>query len=383
MPQYRQQSRLHNARRVVVQGLVPVILMALAACGTPSAILETRPVQEGDTLLRQGYVYALPMTTFKLSLEVVRTRTLRGPYYRFADKLLNIKDVPERNSEKYRISRVHLEYFEESDPKCVFLARQISGQTDLSSLLKLGKEGLIFDMHQARHSDASTQLSGISPEGPVFTELSMERNETMSIDTFYKTVLTDTSFIRVPVLKEQLLVKTIDEKAEEAADFILELRYERFMMLTGNNNTAVSDAAVRRLDEIERQYLELFTGKTFEERMRYTYFLTPDGNEVFENIEVLEFSEEGGVLTQGSPDTQVLSLNIRKAGKTLLLRDPRGREALPVRTNALYYRVPDMAIVEVSLGGQTLLNDRVPVSQYGEILVLPTGQQEQRRFPGR
>jgi hypothetical protein len=357
-----------------------VIFLSLVSCKTPSGILETRPVLKGDSLLRQGYVYSLPMTSFRLAIEVVRTRTIRGPYYRFADKLLNIKDVPKENSESYRISRIRLEPFEESDPECIYLVRQISGHTDLSSLLKLGEEGLVFDMHKAAHPGESVLLPGTSTEGPIFTELSMEKNETMSIDTFYKTVLTDTSFIRVPVLKEQLMVKTIDEKAGEAADFILELRYERFMMLTGNNSTSVSDGAVKRLDEIERQYLELFTGKIFEERMQYNYFVTPAGDEVFENIEVLEFSDRGGVLEGGDPDSQVLSMNIRKAGKTTLLRDPGGRDDLPVRTNALYYRVPDMALVEISLGGNTLLRDRFPVSQYGEILVLPTGPQEKKGF---
>jgi hypothetical protein len=363
--------------------ILPAALLILAGCGTPSGILETRPLHEGDTLSRQGFVYSLPMTSFRLSIEVVRTRTIRGPYYRFADKLLSIKDVPEKNSEEYRISKVWLESFQESDPGQVYLVRQVSGQTDLSNLLKLGEEGLVFDMQQAIQSGDQVLLPGEVPEGPLFTELSMEKNTAMSIDTFYKTILTDTSFIRVPVLKEQLMVKTIDEKAEEAANFILELRYERFMMLTGNNATMVSDGAVRRLDEIEKQYLELFTGKTFEERMRYTYFITPSGDDVFENIEVLEFSDKRGVIEQGGPGSEVLSLRIRKAGKTLLLKDPLRPEKLPVRTNALYYRVPDLAFVEVSLGGHTLLNDRYPVSQCGEILALPTGPTEHKVFRAR
>jgi hypothetical protein len=375
-------AKLRGITPFTLAGITPftllIALLILEGCSTPAGILETRPLHEGDTLSRQGYVYSLPMTSFRLSLEVARTRTIRGPYYRFADKLLNIKDVPEKNREEYRISKVRLESFQESDPGQVYLVRQVSGQTDLSNLLKLGEEGLVFDMQKAVHSGDQVLLPEVAPQGPLFTELSMEKNTAMSIDTFYKTILTDTSFIRVPVLKEQLMVKTIDEKAEEAADFILELRYERFMMLTGNNATLVSDGAVKRLDEIERQYLELFTGKTFEERMQYTYFITPSGDEVFENIEVLEFSDKRGVIDQGGPDSEALSLRIRKAGKTRLLRDPLRPEKLPVQTNALYYRVPDVAFVEVSLGGRTLFNDRFQVSQYGEILVLPMGPAQQK-----
>ncbi len=354
-----------------------VFTLVLAGCSSPMNIVETRPLQKGDSLSLQGYVYSLPRTSLKLTLEVVRTRTIRGPYYRFAEKLLNLEDVPDRNSDAYRIAMVQIESFEEADPEHVYLVRQVSGYTDLSSLFKLGREGLISDNRPAGMAGEALLATEQSHRGPLFTDLSMERNTAMSIDTFYKTILTDTSFIRVPVLKEQLLVKTIDEKAEEAADFILELRYERFMMLTGNNATPVSDYGVRRLDEIEREYLELFIGKSFEENLRYTYYFTPAGGVVFENFEVLEFSEKRGVLDAGVPDSEVLSLRLRKTGKTEVLKNQVRDEKLPVRTNALYYRVPDMAEIEISLGGRTLLSERCPVSQYGEILSIPIGPGEQ------
>lgn len=358
-------------RQIVKVLIISVII--LEGCFAPRNIVETLPVLAGDTLSLRGYVYSLPQTSFILNMEVVRTRTIHGPYYRFAEKLLSIKDVPVRSSSAYRISKVQLKSFEEADPDNIYLVRQITGQTDLSPLLRLGREGLVYEARQGVPAGKPIYLPDASHEGPLFTELSMERNTAMSIDTFYKTILTDTSFIRVPVLKEQLMVKTIDEKAEEAADFILELRYERFMMLTGNNNTQVSDYSVQRLDEIEREYLELFIGKSFEERFQYTYYITPSGDGVFENIEILEFSENRGILEEGAGDSKVLSMSIRKTGKTDLLKDPLQREKLPVQTNALYYRVPDVAEVEISLGGRTLLNDRYPVCQYGVILSMPIG----------
>ncbi len=365
----------------------PIIaLLFLAACSTSRNIVETVPLKGTDSLPRRGYVYSLPVTVFRVHLEVIETRTIRGPYYRFADKFLSIKDVPDRSRNEYRISRVQIESIEEADPAHVYLLRdpsqrgsKLAAKPWLTSLLDLGGEGLVYAFQPTVRRGEPLIEPG-SRGGPPFTELSMERNTMMSIDTFYKTILTDTSFIRVPVLKEQLMVKTIDEKAEEAADFILDLRYERYMMLTGNNNTQVSDYAAKRLDEIERQYLELFTGKSFEERYRYTFYIIPAGEEYFENYEILEFSEQKGILEEGSPDSEVLSLGIRKTGKTDLLRDPLQPEAWPVLTNALYYRVPDMAEVELSLGGRTLLKDRYPVNQLGEILSMPVGGERKKAF---
>jgi len=353
-----------------------IVFIILTACKVPLNIMETLPVHMGDTISRRAYVYMLPQTSFKLNLEVVKTRTIRGPYYRFAEKLLSIKDVTDRNSTSYRVSKLKFESFEEADPNRVYLVRQISGQTDLSRLLELRGEGLIYGDWQKIASANPVNLPETSYEGPLFTELSMERNTALSIDTFYKTILTDTSFFRVPVLQKQLMVKTIDEKAEEAAEFILELRYERFMMLSGNNNAPVSDYSVKRLDEIEEEYLELFTGKSFEERIQYTYYFTPSGDEIFENIEILEFSGSRGVMEKGSGNSEALSLRIRKTGKTGLLKDPLRPEKLPAQTNALYYRVPDVAELEISLGSRILLKERCRVSQYGEILAMPIGISE-------
>jgi len=353
--------------------VIVISFLVITGCIAPQNILETSPIMEGDTLSFRGYVYSLPQTSFKIKIEVVKTRTIRGPYYRFAEKLLSIKDVPKQNSNSYSISRVNLETYEEADPGHVYLVRQVSGQTDLSGLLELDREGLIFNNRQSAGVGDPFILEGSSFEGPEFTELSMERNTAMSIDTFYKTILTDTSFIRVPVLKEQLIVKTFDEKAVEAADFILELRYERFMMLTGNNNTPVSDYGVQRLDEIEREYLELFIGKSVEEKFSYSFFITPSGDEIFENIEILEFSESRGILEEGTGDSEPLSLSIRNTGKTQLLKDPLSPEKLPIVKNSLYYRVPDIAEVGISLGSSILLNGRYPISQNGQVLTLPVG----------
>lgn len=358
-------------------------MVGLSGCFAPRNVVETRPIHVDDTTALSGYAYSLPQTSFRLDVEVVKTRTIRGPYYRFAEKLLSLQDVPARNSNSYRISNVRLRSFEEADPTHAFLVKQVSGHTDLSGMLEMGREGLIYNDRNTTGSAGDVPIPESQSGGPLFTELSMERNTAMSIDTFYKTLLTDTSFVRVPVLKEQLMVKTIDEKAEEAADFILELRYERFMMLTGNNSTPMPDYAVSRLDEIEKEYLELFIGKSFEEKFLYTYYVTPSGDEVFENLEILEFSEKRGVVAGGAADSEVLSMEFKKTGKTDILKDPARAGRLPARTNELYYRIPDVAEVSVSLGGDQLHYDRYPVCQYGEILAMPVGPPENKILGGR
>ena len=68
-----------------------ILPLVIAGCGTHKNIVETIPLYRGDTISLDGHVYSLPQTVFRLNLEVVKTRTIRGPYYRFAERLLSIK----------------------------------------------------------------------------------------------------------------------------------------------------------------------------------------------------------------------------------------------------------------------------------------------------
>ena len=119
----------------------------MVGCSGPKSIIETVPVNPSGSELQTGYVYALPQTTFKVTVDVVKTRFIRGPYYRFAEKYLSIRDAPDRNNTSWRIDRINLKSMEEADPDQLYLIRQVSGQQDLSTLLKMSREGLIYDFN--------------------------------------------------------------------------------------------------------------------------------------------------------------------------------------------------------------------------------------------
>ena len=348
-------------------------ILFLYGCGGPKSVIETVPVSLSSRELQTGYVYALPRTTFKVAVEAVMTRTIRGPYYRFAEKYLSIRDAPDRNSISWRIERINLELVEEADPEQMYLVRQASGQQDLSTLLKLSQQGLIYDFNVGRYLE--TKRFSVEPaaqqRGPVFTDLSPKRSIVLSIDTSYKSIRIDSIFRKVPVTKQQLIVKTIDEKAEEAARVILRIRRRRIATLTGKGENDLSDAGIKKLDELEREYLTLFLGKDIDERRRFTFYFAPAAGEVFEHKELFEFSKNQGIITQHLEDSQVVSLTITRQREVVGLTNYGLGNELPMQTNALYYRVPDQAEVSISIGEDTLLKERVLVSQYGAILSMP------------
>lgn len=348
-------------------------ILFLYGCGGPKSVIETVPVKPLSRELQTGYVYALPQTTFKVTVDVVKTRLIRGPYYRFAEKYLSIRDAPDRNSTSWRIEKIYLESVEEADPGQMYLIRQVSGQQDLSSLLKMSQQGLIYDFNIGRYLETKRFSGELADQNrrPVFTDLSPKRSILLSIDTSYKSIRIDSIFRKVPVTKEQLIVKTIDEKAEEAARVILRIRRRRIATLTGKGENDLSDAGIKKLDELEREYLTLFLGKDIDEKKQFTFYFTPAAGEVFEHKELFEFSENQGIIAEHLNDSEVVSLTITRQQELVGLTRYGLGDGLPMQTNALYYRVPDQAEVIISIGKDTLLKERFMVSQYGAILSMP------------
>jgi hypothetical protein len=348
-------------------------ILFLYGCGGPKSVIETVPVSPSSAELQTGYVYALPQTTFKVTVDVVKTRFIRGPYYRFAEKYLSIRDAPDRNSTSWRIDQINLKSMEEADPDQMYLVKQVSGEQDLSTLLRMSQQGLIYDFNVGRYLETRRFIGAPADryEGLVYTDLTERANIVMSIDTSYKSIKMDSTFIKVPVTKQQLIVKTIDEKAQEAAKVILKMRRKRVNVLTGKGEIPVSDAGIEKLDELEEEYLALFIGKPIEERKRFTLYVTPTAGEVFEHEELFEFSSNSGILSQHVDNSAVVSLTIKRQREVEGLNNYGLGRQLPMQTNALYYRVPDRAEVQINIGDEILLMERVSVYQYGAILSMP------------
>jgi len=273
----------------------------------------------------------------------------------------------------WRIDRIQLKSIDEADQEQMYLVTQKSGQQDLSTLLKLSQQGLVYDFNVSKYLKPN-KFTGVPEtvlEGPVFTDLSVSRNIVMSIDTSYKSIRIDSTFRKVPVTKKQLIVKTIDEKAEEAAALILKIRKRRLNVITGKGEIPVNDFGIQRLDELVEEYLTLFLGKNIEEHRQFTFYFTPSAGEVFEHEELFEFSENRGIITQHLDDSEVISLTVRRQNEMEGLNNYGLGNQLPMQENALYYRVPDHAEVNISIGEDILIMERVSVYQYGAILSMP------------
>ena len=353
-----------------------LILILASGCFIIKPSVKTLNLEDVDSAVSSEMIYALPQTVIRISVGILELRTYRGPYYRFADKYLGITGVPEENRSRWLIKNVTLSTFPEADPGQFYAVEQIRGKFEPEKIMYLSDEGFIMDLKKLDAFAFESKKTNIFTRTPgiLYTSPTVARNIVQSTDTLYKTILTDTSFIRLPVLKNEMIIKTIDEKAEEAADFIIRIRNRRFRLLTGAGDLypegSALEIAVKRLDELEEEYLSLFIGKNVEITHDVDFWYTPNSGEVYENIELFEYSDQKGISRVITGSGKVVSLQLTKVDKTKVLDEYAGKTS-DENLNRLYYRIPDLAEIEIRDGGQTIINERIPVYQYGTVLSMP------------
>ncbi len=310
-------------------------------------------------------VYALPRTGFEVKVFYELVRRIRGPYAEYAEDFLGITRVISRNERWWQISDIQIQLFTEPDPNELYGIQSIQGHLDPAHFTRLSTRGLILDPEQSTWAEGTMQQPTMTDlvDPAWFTDLSVKRNRREETDTLYKTILTDSSFIRIPVLKKQIVAKTSEEKAEEAANFLLELRTRRFDFISGEydmypEGTAL-ETAVRELNALEEEYLSLFIGKTVKDRYVRGFIVIP---EVEGSTDLAWFSMAGGMMDRRTSEAERLQFRIQVEDKLPVPERPRKEE------NILFYRMPAPVNIQVNLGTEVRAVARSRVYQLGPVV---------------
>jgi hypothetical protein len=343
-----------------------VLISSSCAVQNEFTVLDaSKGIEEGTT-----YIYSLPQTVLKVQLNITGESFVPGPYARFSERYLGITGVNETASKKFQIGHAEIQFSTEPDPEKYMAINNLKGTFSASEFLSLSSQGLIVLPFGKSNEKFYSKEENTGVKGPLYTDLSVTGFFREVTDTLYKTIVTDTSFVRLPIPRRQREVKTIEQRAEEAANFILELRRARFDLIAGEINGFPSGEAlgfaVSELNRLESQYLELFTGKNLRNSSTRSFFITPNGKT--EEIVLFRLSEDSGFTTSNSGDPVILSitpLNKLKNIKAFKFET----ENIPV--NTMVYRMPDMAIFRISKGDKVYYEERAVLYQGGKLAGFP------------
>lgn len=264
---------------------------------------------------------------------------------------------------------------EEPEPGQFYLVTAGDDPVDQSLLDPFLTKGIQLFTHREMPfiSDYYETMEAARRQEVFYTDLSIKDNVVIETDTLYKTILTDSAYVRVPVYKKSEFNKSIEERAREASDFLIKVRKRRFRLLTGMDGFYPSGDAIRfgtdELDKLEQEYISLFTGKKFTDTLRLQFIRIPSGDKDLENIKLFEYSATGGINARTGSD-RIVSLMLKKAGVTEQLENYSKRSAF-LPSGVIYYRIPDIAELEIQVDGMAVLRERVPIYQYGTVLALP------------
>ena len=318
----------------------------------------------GLSAAAQGTVsYCLPRTTLTLTVTVERESFFAGPYARYAQKYLGII-APQGDAVRYEVVDMSLTPSLEADPA----ARYTVSAKAAEKLLTLTAQGLVSTGMGETPEGTAWHFAGKG--GKDFSARGVSSNLTSVTTTLYKREKNDSSFNRVAVQQSRVVSKPLDQRAEEAAEKLLELRETRLDILSGSTDADFSGealgAAVREIAALEDEYLSMFTGYSVRERQTLSFDLIPSSG-TKRNVQVaFRLSDEDGLVgadnLTGQPFTIEYEPEARADDET---PDPK------FKGEYIRYRIPAVCRIRISDGVKTYLTARLPIAQKGQTALLP------------
>ncbi len=329
------------------------------------------PLKNADNI----FIYALPRTTLAFKVVTRITNTFYGPYYAYAEEYLGIKDVPSENKTEWSIDSIDIFPFKEADPDEYYVVKTEKGFNP-KSLFLLNESGIILDpsfpeqMEQSNHNIISKKNTLTSE----VVEISMQKYYNEKADTFYKTILKDSIYLKIPLIRPKQELKNLKDKAREAADVIIKIRQRRFEMILSEDEALPEAKAFRMaLDEMQKtedEYLALFTGRRISSTFTTWFYYTPAAVTRDSQFELFRFSPKSGITDRTNASATPVFLTFEKDNRTKALNDWMQYIKNPGK-NHLFYRIPDAATVDVIWKGDLLASKKLLIYQFGTVVPFP------------
>ena len=166
----------------------------------------------------------------------------------------------------------------------------------------------------------------------------------------------------------------LDLLAEKAAKRLMELRDGKHMILSGEANVfPQNEAPLIEMNRLEKEYTELFAGKTIRETRTFTCQIIPSKEMIGKPVVLFRFSELTGPLSgnnQGGKPINIEFIPEQKTKDLMIINKTQPKSDAPVY-DKLFYRVPDVINLKITLETEILFSSRRLVYQFGQVVQLP------------
>jgi len=345
------------------------------------AISQINVLHIGDSKVKSdkdGVFYSLPRTVLLVSLKIDKIQKIKGPYSEFADKYLGLSNCVTANSLEYELKEISVTSIAEPDPEqYYFVELDDKGSKESKAIeMYLSESGMLQDakdLSKLKNTKVTTsQQEPVDDFAKILNPSWFER-----IDTIIRKVSVDTTTIEQKVFRKASSEKTTEQKAKDAADYILKLDENKLNLLSGYQEIAYEKASIEymcdQLDKLKAEYLALFQGLTSTSGIDISFRFIPKAGESEQTATLCKFSKMKGV-TEKSGSGDPVTIVVESEGLTNALSDYLKTQSRDEkRLHGFYYCIPDIANVSLKIGGQTKLETSFSVNQLGIITFAPTG----------
>ncbi|MCX6231736.1 MAG: DUF4831 family protein [Bacteroidetes bacterium] len=327
-----------------------------------------------------GFYYALPKTFIKVSITVNQQDNFKGPYCDYAKKYFGLNNIITQNSTTYQISDIKVDTYSEPDSSQFYFVES----NDSRLTVKLSNLGVIEAVNPGRQQSKTIEKrimidsSYATPknEFPELFKLFTDMNLYEKTDTIYERVKGDTSYVFEKKLKTFMVEKPTEQKVKETVDLIAKLKENRFNLLNGD--IEVNDKNIsfmyHELENLERDYMKLFTGITLNRSHTYTFAYLPEKDTNTNTLKTVlcKFSPSAGIVDKTSNTGENILLQIQDKGQiTPLIQHNKAKTKIQKGKHGFYYRMPVNADISIYQQNKEILTVKKLIAQLGVVLSLP------------
>ncbi|MFZ4400345.1 MAG: DUF4831 family protein [Bacteroidales bacterium] len=338
----------------------------------------TKNVVPGE---KNGFYYSLPKTFVKVDLIVNQQENIKGPYCDYAKKYFGLNNVINQNSTTYKINDIKIETYAEPDSSQYYFV-----ETNDSKIgMVVNRLGILKAVNPVKTTEGNFHYIDIDSittysENDYPDLFRMYANSSLykKTDTIYKPVRVFNSIIFEKAYKTFLIEKPTEQKVKEIADLISKMKDNRFNLLNGDleiNDKKSIEFIYAELQNLENEYMKLFTGITLNHTLTYNFIYLPekDSNTNITKALLCKFSTEKGVMDKSNTSGDNIYIQIIDNKTTLAVNKYNNeKRKLQKGKQGFFHRLPAYTDINILYNNSLLQNSKQLIAQFGVVLALPT-----------
>ncbi len=312
------------------------------------------------SLNTDGISYSLPLTVLKMDIELEKTTELPGPFKQYSKKFLGVENVIQKKSVNYKVLDIDVTSFSIPDKDNSYFIKfnleKVKDKEFKPPFVVLTKSGFLRAYNvlpENKDYDLQTETVNkviiVDDGDDILNEGAMYSRKKVT-DTIVRKITIDTMTINKFIFRTDWVELSEEERANEAAKQIKNIRENRFNLLTGYHEINFGESIKymdSELKKLEKQYLELFLGKKVKNVQHITVYFIPNKDVL---RKVVYTDSKGGQISV----------------KVNTLSTPPSKEITTPVENALVYRIPAVCQLNVYYNDKKEFQRVFKISQLGK-----------------